>query len=63
MVSSQLILFYHFQVCGVCMDTLEEYWDEELEEWRYKNAIRKESKVCLLQLLYLCVFVIYGMFQ
>lgn len=32
-------------MCGVCMDRLEEYWDEDLEEWRYKDAIRIKNKV------------------
>ncbi|XP_066922812.1 pre-mRNA cleavage complex 2 protein Pcf11-like isoform X3 [Clytia hemisphaerica] len=31
-------------MCGVCMDRLEEYWDEDLEEWRYKDAIRIKNK-------------------
>lgn len=30
--------------CVVCMDPLEDYWDEDLEEWRYKDAVREDDK-------------------
>jgi len=31
-------------VCDVCMEELEQYWDEELEEWRYKKSCRANNK-------------------
>eukprot|EP00795_Rhopilema_esculentum_P000004 gene4-9600_t len=29
-----------YEACQVCLEELEQFWDESLEEWRYKNATR-----------------------
>lgn len=31
-------------VCNVCMDPLDQYWDEEREEWRYRKSVRENYK-------------------
>jgi hypothetical protein len=35
---------YLFQVCEICADPFEQFWDEESEEWHLKDAIRVEGK-------------------
>ncbi|XP_057314535.1 pre-mRNA cleavage complex 2 protein Pcf11-like [Hydractinia symbiolongicarpus] len=32
-------------VCSVCMEPLEQFWDEDQEEWRYSKAVRENKKV------------------
>ena len=34
-----------FQLCAVCGDPFEQYWDEEAEEWHLRNAISISGKV------------------
>lgn len=36
----------YFQVCVICGDPFEQFWDEEAEEWHLRDAIRSEKKVC-----------------
>lgn len=33
------------QVCVVCGDAFEQFFDEESEEWHLKNALRVDDKV------------------
>ena len=34
-----------FQLCAICGDPFEQYWDEEAEEWHLRNAISVAGKV------------------
>lgn len=34
-----------FQLCVICGDPFEQYWDEEAEEWHLRNAISVAGKV------------------
>ena len=29
-----------FQLCAICHEPFEQFWDEELEEWHLRDAIR-----------------------
>lgn len=33
------------QLCEICQEQFEMYWEEEEEEWHLKNAIRVDEKV------------------
>ena len=37
-----------FQVCDICGDTFEQFWDEDAEEWHLKDAVRVNNKVSVL---------------
>jgi len=33
-------------VCDICEEPFEQFWEEDLEEWHFKDAVRTEdSKV------------------
>ena len=37
---------FFLQVCDICEEPFEEFWEEDLEEWHFKDAVRTEdSKV------------------
>lgn len=40
------VLFFILQICEICQEQFEQYWDEEEEEWHLKNAMRVNDKVC-----------------
>lgn len=33
-----------FQLCDICHEPFEQYWDEDLEEWHLRDAIRVNNK-------------------
>ena len=33
-------MFIIFQLCAICHEPFEQFWDEELEEWHLRDAIR-----------------------
>ncbi|MEE6524242.1 hypothetical protein FKM82_023593 [Ascaphus truei] len=33
------------EICDICQEQFEQYWDEEEEEWHLKNAIRVNEKI------------------
>jgi hypothetical protein len=33
-----------FQMCNICMEVFEQYWNEELEEWHLRDAIKVNNK-------------------
>ncbi|XP_075707509.1 pre-mRNA cleavage complex 2 protein Pcf11 isoform X2 [Rhinoderma darwinii] len=33
------------EICDICKEQFEQYWDEEEEEWHLKNAIRVSEKI------------------
>ena len=35
-----LCFFFSHQVCGVCHEQLEQFWEEDEEEWHFKDALR-----------------------
>ena len=38
-----------FQVCSTCHEPLEQFWEEEQEEWHFNEATRSSSgKVSLI---------------
>ena len=42
-------MFYIFlckftQVCDICGDAFEQFWDEDAEEWHLKDAVRVNNK-------------------
>ena len=34
------LCFPTFQVCTTCEEVLEQFWEEEEEEWHFKEAVR-----------------------
>ena len=38
-----MILF--FKVCFVCKESFDSYWDEEKDEWRFKDAYQVGNRV------------------
>ena len=47
------ILFLSAQVCDICGDPFEQFWEEDEEEWHLRNAVRVEGKVSKLIVLFL----------
>ena len=45
----------HMQVCTICAEQFEQFWEEELEEWHFREAIRHEGKVVSTQWLFLYI--------
>ena len=41
-ISKNIYLFVYllFQLCAICHEPFEQFWDEELEEWHLRDAIR-----------------------
>lgn len=37
-------LLSYFQLCNICHEVFEHYWDEELEEWHLREAIKVNNK-------------------
>ena len=35
-----LFVYLLFQLCAICHEPFEQFWDEELEEWHLRDAIR-----------------------
>ena len=35
-----LYVYLLFQLCAICHEPFEQFWDEELEEWHLRDAIR-----------------------
>lgn len=44
-VKLKISLFLSPQLCEICQEQFEMYWEEEEEEWHLKNAIRVDEKV------------------
>uniref|UniRef100_A0A4W3JWC6 Pre-mRNA cleavage complex 2 protein Pcf11 n=1 Tax=Callorhinchus milii TaxID=7868 RepID=A0A4W3JWC6_CALMI len=36
------------EICEICQEPFEQYWDEDEEEWHLKNAVRVEGRVCIV---------------
>lgn len=41
-------MFFFVQRCEICREEFEQFWDEEEEEWKLKNAIRVNDMVSVL---------------
>jgi len=37
-------VFCSLQICNICHEPFEQYWDEELEEWHLRDAIKVNNK-------------------
>lgn len=48
--------FNVYQICLICNDPFEQYWDEEAEDWHLRDAIKVDGKVSLLFLFSLILF-------
>jgi hypothetical protein len=43
--SCQVLPGEEAEVCTICAEQFEQFWEEELEEWHFREAIRHEGKV------------------
>ncbi len=39
------VVLFALQVCDICGETFEQFWDEDAEEWHLKDALRVNNKV------------------